>query len=114
MNKTTRIITFLLFCITARLALVYLAKNIPNKFLHYLGLVTLLPAIGFLYLYFTNTRLNAKEGGGKTWWHNIRIFHGFLYLLFSILAIKKNKNAWIVLGIDVLFGFIMFLNHHFF
>ena len=114
MNKSTRIITFITFCLTARISLVLLAKYIPTKFLHFMGFITLIPALGFLYLYFSNSRLEAGEAGGKTWWHNLRIIHGLLYLIFSMMAIKKRKNAWIFLLIDVLFGFIAFLNHHFF
>ena len=112
-SKEKSILLFLTMCIGARTGLVLLAKYLPKKWLSYMGYITLLPAIGFLYLYFSNTRLNAGEAGGKTWWHNIRIVHGLLYLLFSIMAIQKNKKAWIVLLIDVSFGLIMFLNHHF-
>ena len=114
MNKQNRIIVFLTLCFTSRLLLAFLAKKIPIKFLKYLGFITLIPAFGFLYLYFSNSRLNAGEGGGKTWWHNIRIIHGLLYLLFSICAIKKQSFSWIILLIDVFFGLIMFLNNHFF
>ena len=67
-------------------------KYLPKKWLPYMGYITLIPAIGFLYLYFTNSRLNAGEGGGKTWWHNFRIIHGMLYLLFSILIIPSLVN----------------------
>ena len=112
LSKTQRIISFITLCLTSRIILVLLAKYISKNLLFYMGLVLLIPAISFFYLYFNNLRLQAFESGGRTWWHNIRIIHGFLYLLFSILAIQKNKNAWIALLIDVIFGFIMFLNHH--
>lgn len=109
-----RIILFLLFCIGSRLGLTLLSKKINKDLLPYLGITTLLIGISFLYLYFSNSRLNAAEGGGKTWWHNFRIVHGILYVLFSILAFQKNHKAWIVLLIDTLFGLTLFLNHHFF
>ena len=112
MNKQTRIKTFLLYCVTARILLMICAKSL----LHYLpiiGVVTLLQAFGFLYLYFSNSRLNAFESGGQTWWHDFRIVHGILYLLFSINAIQKNKKSWIYLAVDILFGLLVFSNHHF-
>ena len=112
-SKQKSIFLFLTLCIGARVGLVLLSKYLPKKWLQIMGYVTLLPGIGFLYLYFTNSRLNAGEAGGKTWWHNIRIIHGCLYILFSILAIHKKKKAWMVLLADVSFGLIMFVNHHF-
>ena len=112
-SKQKSILLFLTFCIGSRIGLFLLAKYLPDKWLQYMGYVTLIPAFGFLYFYFTNTRLNAGEAGGKTWWHDIRIIHGCLYLLFSIFAIQKNKKAWLILVGDVSFGLIMFLNNHF-
>lgn len=38
--------------------------------------------------------------------------HALLYLLFSYNAIQGNKNAWIYLLIDVLFGLTSFLLYH--
>jgi hypothetical protein len=35
-----------------------------------------------------------------------------LWGLFSYLAISGNKNAWIVLLIDTLFGLGAFIQHH--
>ena len=63
-------------------------------------------AFGFLYLYFTNGRLNAPEAGGKTWWSKLRIIHGLLYLTAGIYALQNNKLCWVPLLIDVVFGFL--------
>jgi hypothetical protein len=52
--------------------------------------------------------------GEKIWWNDIRPVHGLLYLLFAYLAINKNKNAWLILLFDVLFGLSMFLNNHYY
>ena len=51
-----RFLLFLVGCIGTRSLFVYLAKNATEKYLMYLGYLALLPAIGFLYIYFTGAR----------------------------------------------------------
>lgn len=103
---------FLLGCIPVRLLLVALAYYLSTKYLRYLGFILLIPAIGFLYLYFTNKRLRANEAGGKTWWASTRLIHGALYLSAAIYALQGKREVWIPLLIDVLFGLILFTVHH--
>jgi hypothetical protein len=108
-----RFLLFIVGCIGTRLLLVYIAKNINTKFLKYMGYLTLLPAFGFIYIYLTGTRQTGAEVfGGKIWWNNLRPIHALFYLLFSYNAINGNKNAWIYLLIDVLFGLTSFLIYH--
>jgi hypothetical protein len=52
--------------------------------------------------------MNAPEGGGVTWWANIRIIHGLLYLAASVYAFQGKPFVWIPLLIDVIFGFLAF------
>ena len=109
-----RFLLFLIGCIGTRFLLVYIAKNINNHLLKYMGYLALLPAIGFIYIYLTGSRKTGPEVfGDKIWWNDLRPIHALLYLLFSYNAINGNKNAWIYLLIDVLFGLISFLIHHF-
>ena len=109
-----RFLLFLGLCIPLRLLLVYISKIVNLKYLRILGIITLLPAIGFLYLYFSGNRKTGLEVfGGKIWWTNLRIYHGLLYLIFSIFAIFGIKKAWILLLIDTLFGLISFLIYHY-
>jgi hypothetical protein len=109
-----RFALFLIGCIGTRLLLVYIAKNVNMTLLKYMGYLLLLPAFGFFYIFFTNSRKTGPEVfGDKIWWNNLRPIHGLLYLLFSYNAITGNKNAWIYLLVDVLFGLIAFLAHHF-
>lgn len=113
-NIQKRFILFIFGCIFTRLLLVYIAKNIHLKYLVLLGYLALIPSFGFIYIYFTKSRQTGLETfGDKIWWNDIRPVHSFLFLLFAFLAINKNKNAWIVLLIDVIFGLIMFLKHHY-
>ena len=113
-NITKRFLLFLIGCIGTRILLVYIAKNVNMTLLKYMGYLLLLPAFGFFYIFFTNSRKTGPEVfGDKIWWNNLRPIHGLLYLLFSYNAITGNKNAWIYLLVDVLFGLIVFLAHHF-
>lgn len=121
---------FLTLCIPIRIIFAllpnykFIEKYIPiklNKKLFYqvVGIIFLCIAVGFLYLYFTNKRLNAPEAGGKTWWHNLRLLHGLLYLcasiyiLWNINNISLIKYASIPLLIDVIVGILSFINYRY-
>ena len=116
MNTTQkRFLLFLIGCIGTRSLLVYLAKNVNNANLKYMGYLSLLPAIGFFYLFFTGSRKTGAEVfGDKIWWNNLRPVHGLIYLLFSYNAINGNPNAWMYLLVDVMIGLISFLSFHYY
>lgn len=112
-NIQRRFLLFLIGCIGTRSLFVYIAKEIDIHYLPYLGYLALMPAIGFLYFYFTNTRKTGGEVfGDKIWWNHLRPIHAFLYFAFAANAIQANRNAWIYLLIDVIFGLINFLYFH--
>lgn len=68
-----RFLLFLIGCIGIRTLLVYIAKNIDIDLLQYMGYLLLLPAIGFIYIYLTNSRQTGAEVfGDKIWWNNLR------------------------------------------
>jgi hypothetical protein len=109
-----RILLFLIGCIGIRFLFVVIAKYIDIKYLPYLGYLALLPTIGFLYIFLTGSRKTGPETfGKKIWWNNLRPIHAILYFLFAYNAIIGNKQAWIYLLADVLFGLISFLVHHY-
>lgn len=113
-NLHKRFLLFLIGCIGLRLFLVYIAKNISLQMLRYMGFITLIPAFGFFYIYLSGSRKTGAEVfGDKIWWNNLRPIHGILYLLFSYNAIIGKRNAWMYLLIDVVFGLVSFLIHHF-
>jgi hypothetical protein len=92
-------------CIPVRLLLVYLASILNKNNLRFFGIILLVIALGFLYLYFANKRLNAAEAtGGVTWWSEYRLIHGLLYLCAAIYAFQGKNTAWIPLLIDVGLG----------
>ena len=104
---------FLLGCIPTRLLIVYFFYNMSPGKLKYLSIPLFIISFGFLYLYFMNGRLNAPEAGGVTWWTHLRILHGLLYLCAAIYAVQGNKLVWVPLLLDVWFGLIYFLVHHY-
>jgi hypothetical protein len=109
-----RVLLFLGLCIPARFGLAILAKNIPIKYLHFVGYIGLLISLGFFYLYFSGRRNTGAETFGKPiWWKNFRIVHAFFYLMFAFYAIKKYANAYMFIIYDTLFGLGLFLWHHY-
>jgi nucleoside permease NupC len=114
-NIQKRFILFLCGCILVRSIFVLIAKNKNNvEYLPIMGFLALLPAIAFIYLYITDGRKTGAEVfGDKIWWNKLRPIHGILYGIFAYMAIQKNQNAWIVLGLDVIVGLSGFLYYHY-
>ena len=109
-----RFLLFLGACIPVRLAFVLIAKHLPLIYLPYLGYLALLPALGFLYLFFTGKRTSGIETqGAPIWWSKFRIFHGIFYLLFAVYAINRIDTAYQFLLADVCIGLLLFLYHHY-
>ena len=109
-----RLLLFLIGCIGTRSLLVYLAANASNEFLSLMGWIALIPAIGFLLIYFFHLRETGPEVfGEKIWWNDLRPVHAALYGLFAAAAITKQSYAWTFLLADVIVGLVSFLVHHF-
>jgi hypothetical protein len=105
---------FLIGCIGVRLLFVVLAKYANVCYLKYAGYMALLPAVGFLYIYVSGSRKTGLETfGDKIWWNALRPVHSILYFLFAYNAIIGNKQSWIYLLVDVVFGLLSFLTHHY-
>jgi len=110
-----RFLLFLIGCIGIRTLFVYLAKIANTTYLRYMGYLSIFPAIGFFYLFFTGSRKTGEEVfGQKIWWNNLRPIHGTLYSLFAYNAINGNKSAWIYLLVDVIIGLISFVTFHYY
>lgn len=107
------LLVYLFGCIGLRTLLVLVAKNTPLDYLPYLGYLALLPAIGFMYIYWTGSR---EKGifGQHAWWNSFRPIHSIFYFLFAYNAIRQKANAWIYLLADVVFGLVTFILFHFF
>lgn len=100
---------FLFGCIPVRLLLALLAYKIDEKYLQYLSILFIGIGLSFFYLYVSNTRLDAPEAGGNTWWKNIRPIHGAFYLTAGIYALKKSRISALLILIDALFGLTSFI-----
>jgi hypothetical protein len=110
-----RFLLFFVGCIGMRILFVFIAKNTSVTYLPYLGYLALLPAVGFIYIYLTGSRKTGQEVfGEKIWWNDLRPLHSLLYFLFAYNAIQRNKNSWVYLLIDVVFGLFSFLIFHYF
>lgn len=113
-NFKKRFLLFLIGCIGTRLLLVYLAKNLDPYYVKYLGYISILIGISFIYLFFSGARKTGPEVfGDKIWWNYLRPIHGILYLLFAYNAINGNNKAWMFLLVDVIIGFISFIIYHY-
>jgi hypothetical protein len=116
-NLQKRFALFLIGCMGIRTLFAYIAKKYVN-YLPYFGYIATIPAIGFAYIYFTNSRKTGMEVfGGKIWWNSLRIIHSILYALFAYNAIfkntmVKNTNAWKFLALDVIVGLTGFVMYH--
>lgn len=107
MTPNIRAILFLGICIPLRLFMAWLPQVIPNH-LNILGLLVGAMAFGTLYLAITNSRMNAGEGGGKTWWAPFRYIHGGLLAAAAIMLFKNDSNASLPLALDVIVGIASF------
>jgi hypothetical protein len=113
-NIQKRFLIFLIGCIGMRSLFVIVAKNSNEEYLKYMGYLALLPAIGFIYIYLTGSRNTGGETfGDKIWWNNLRPIHSLVYFVFAYNAIIGNKNAWLYLLFDVVFGLTSFLIFHY-
>ena len=109
MEITKKTFLFLFGCIGSRSLLVYFAKY-KQKYLKYMGVLALIPAIGFMYYYFSGKRTKGPETFGELiWWNNIRPIHAINYTIFAYLAIKHPEHAYIPLLIDVCIGLLAWL-----
>jgi hypothetical protein len=115
MNKIQkRFLLFLFGCIGTRSLFVVLAKKASTEYLKYMGYLALLPAIGFIYIYLTGSRkIGGETFGDKIWWNDLRPLHSLIYFLFAYNAITGNKNAWLYLLFDVIFGLFSFIIFHY-
>jgi len=83
LSKNKSIQLFIFACIPLRIILALIPLYLEKKWLFYYSFILFLIGASFLYLYFTNTRQDAFEAGGKTWWAKYRIVHGLTTIMFS-------------------------------
>lgn len=111
MYKNKIINLFIFGCFPVRLFIAFLAYRVTKlniSLLPIMGIFGLIIGLGFFY-----NIINKRERGAfnqKVWWQNYRFIHSLLFLLFGVLALQKNENAYKLLFIDVILGLIFFTN----
>tara|TARA_B100000073_G_scaffold335092_1_gene328344 strand:- start:343 stop:690 length:348 start_codon:yes stop_codon:yes gene_type:complete len=106
-----RILLFIFGCISARLLLIVITKNIPLKNLPYLSPLFLTMGLGFLY-YFLSKKDKGFTFDQKAWWQFLRPIHSILYIVTAYLAYSKNRKSYLVLTLDLFIGIVFFILHH--
>lgn len=111
-----RFLLFLLACIPLRVLLVYLAATRHDLLARHrlaVAALALMVGCGFLYLYVSGARPTGTETfGAKIWWNSLRPVHGFLYLYFAYLVLRREPDAYLPLLLDVTLGLTAFLWYH--
>ena len=77
--------------------------------------MALIPAIGFTYIYLTDSRKTGPEVmGDKIWWNDLRPIHALLFFLFAYEAINYKTESYKYLLFDVILGLLAFFNFLYF
>lgn len=103
---------FLFGCILSRLLITYIASI--EKYTKILGLLALIPSFGFMYIYvFGLRKIGSETFGELIWWNHLRPIHSINLLLFSIMTMFNytRENAWIILFLDTLLGYMSWILH---
>lgn len=109
-----RFLLFLGLCIPLRLAIAYISSIVSGNILFWMGIVALIPALGWIFIYFFKLRKTGGEVfGNKIWWNDLRPIHAINYLIFSYLAIHNSEYSSNPLYFDVLLGVISFFIYHY-
>lgn len=96
---------FLFGCIPVRMLLACSLLMIPNSLVKFVASVLASIGVSFATLYILKLRMNASEGGGKTWWHYLRPLHAVSYLVTSYLLLTENRQyASMILILDLCIG----------
>jgi len=107
MDTQKRMLLFTFICIPTRIALAFAAKSVLPKYSKIVSIIAIFIAIAWIYKYFTHDSKTSRGAyGGKVWWNKMRIVHAVIFIIFAILVIQKNPNAWLLLLFDVVIGSI--------
>ena len=109
-----RFYLFIFGCIGVRTLFTVAAAYATVPVLHMMGILALIPVIGWLHIMLFGERDTGPEVfGGRIWWQNLRPFHTLLWTGFAYSAIRGIASAYQLLVIDTVFGLGAFLFHHY-
>lgn len=105
MDSYTRTALFWGLCIPTRIAV---AAFLPDA---YLPMYCFALMFGFAVLFITNSRLNAPEGGGTTWWAKYRGLHALIFLIAGLLALLRydTTDSRAVLLLDTVLAALLWI-----
>lgn len=110
-SASSRELYFIYGCVPIRSLIAISCVYLTGWGVHLHSLLTLIIGVTMIFLWTFKLRLNAAEGGGRTWWHDYRIIHGLLYLIASYTMFTGKKLiAFFILCLDVLIGIYAFMN----
>ena len=113
-NLQKRFYLFIFGCIGVRTLFTVAAAYASVSTLHILGILALIPVIGWLNIMLFGERDTGPEVfGGRIWWQNLRPIHTLLWAGFAYRAIRGITSAYRLLAIDTLIGLGAFLSHHY-
>lgn len=113
-----RVLLFFAGCFVVRAGFAGVAAYVGYEHIDYLwtvGIPFVVMAVFFLFKFVRSVH-SKKLGffGGEVWWKDMRLLHAVLYLTFALQAFVGQRDAWIVLAVDVLLGAMVLSNHYFF
>lgn len=113
-NLQKRFYLFLFGCIGVRTLFTVAAAYASVSALHIMGILALIPVVGWLNIMFFGERDTGPEVfGGRIWWQNLRPVHTLLWAGFVYGAIRGITTAYRLLAIDTFVGLCAFLFHHY-
>ena len=112
LSEKSRKLLFTGVCIPIRLLIPLLLTKIPMKYRKYIGLLFLIPVIGWIKLTFYPRSHGAF--GPIVWWRPFRIWHILLYLAFVGFNWLEYPNAYLFLILDAVLGLIFFSQSYYF
>ena len=95
-TDASRTRAFWFLCIPLRALIATLAVVTPPGSYERRAVALLLLGLGSsqLFLYLSNERPNAPEGGGDTWWAPVRVLFGSVFLASAAVAYRGPTDAW--------------------
>ena len=110
LSKSLRSALFAFVCIPLRIAIAHAAASATATNRYMVSTPLLFIGTCMLYLHATNSRMQAPEGGGYTWWANFRVIHGLLYILAAIaLFINRKRTSSLLLSTDAALGIVFWV-----
>ena len=114
MEIEERQLLFIVGCIPVRILIALSPLMIVNEYLmKFLSVILALIGISFFTLYHLGLRLSATEGGGVTWWADLRPMHGLAYVSAGLAAASgQTVLTSCILILDLVIGVGSWLRQH--